>query len=388
MTKEQKKPVVMQILPALESGGVERGTIDVAKALKKADFEPIVMSHGGVLVYQLREAKINNITLPVNSKNPLTIFRNIKKIIKVIEENKVDIVHVRSRAPMWSAYFACKKTGTKLVATVHGTYSLKFAAWPNFKPKRLYNSIMLKADRIIVVSNFIKNYLTENYCDKVEPFSHKIKVIQRGVDLITFDSAKVSKNRIIDLITKWNLPEDKKIIMFPARFTGWKGHEFLIEALTKVKGDFCCIFVGSDHGHEEFRMKIEDKIVASNLSGKVKMVGMCKDMAAAYAISHAVISASVRPEAFGRISIETQAMERIIIATNIGGSLETIIDKKTGFLVEVNNSAEFAEAIEKVLNLSEEEAKEIGKVARKNVEDNFSNQKMCDETIGLYREML
>ncbi len=385
---ENKKTVLMQILPALESGGVERGTVDIAKTLKKAEFEPIVVSAGGVLVYQLREAKINHITLPVNSKNPITIFRNIKKLEKLITEHKVDIVHVRSRAPMWSAYYACKNTGTKLVSTVHGTYSLKFLRWNNFLPKRFYNSVMLRADKIIVVSNFIKNYLVENYYGKYAGFADKVMVIQRGVDLKSFDAEKVSKNRIIDLITKWNLPEDKKIIMLPARFTAWKGHEFLIDALAQVKGNFCCIFVGSDHGHGKFRKKIEEKVVKSQLSGKVRVMGICKDMSAAYAVSHAVISSSVRPEAFGRVAIEAQAMGRIIIATKIGGSLETIIDKKTGFLVELNDSKKFAEVIDKILNLSEEEAKEIGKAARKHVEENFSNEKMCEETLKVYRSLL
>ncbi|MBU6339808.1 MAG: glycosyltransferase family 4 protein [Rickettsiales bacterium] len=388
MSKDQKKPTVMQILPALESGGVERGTIDIAKALKKADFEPIVMSCGGILVYQLKEAKINHIALPVNSKNPLIIFRNIKKIRKIIIENNVDIVHVRSRAPMWSAYYACKKTNAKLVSTVHGTYSLKFAFSQNFVLKRLYNSIMLRADKIIVVSDFIKSYLAENYHDKIPEFTSKITVIQRGVDLKNFNKAKVSKNRIIDLITKWNLPEDKKIIMLPARFTAWKGHEFLIDALTKVKSDFCCILVGSDHGHENFRIRIEEKIVKSGLSGKVKIVGVCKDMAAAYAVSHVVLSTSVRPEAFGRIAIESQAMEGITIATKIGGSLETVVDGKTGFLIDVDNIDQLAETIDRALNLSEEEAKKIGESARKNIEENFSNEKMCDETLKVYRSLV
>jgi glycosyltransferase involved in cell wall biosynthesis len=385
---EQSKPVIMQILPALESGGVERGAIDIAKALKKADFEPIVVSNGGILVYQLNEAKIKHITLRVNSKNPLTIFSNIRKIVELIKENNVDIVHVRSRAPMWSAYFACKETGTKLVSTVHGTYSLNFLFWKVFPLKKIYNSIMLQADSIIVVSQFIKEYLGQNYQDKNKSFpAEKITVIQRGVELDYFNFEKVSKTRIIDLSKKWNLPDDKKIILMPARFTEWKGHEFLIEALTKVKNNFLCVLVGSDHGHKKFRKKIENKIVKNNLEGKVKVVGICKDMPSAYAISNVVICPSVKPEAFGRIAIEAQATSRIIISTKIGGSLETIIDGKTGFLVEVGESQKLAELIDQVLNFSDEKAQEIGIAARKNVEEKFSNQKMCDDTIKVYRSL-
>ncbi len=392
MTKEQKKPVVMQILPALENGGVERGTIDIAKALKKADFEPIVVSSGGVLVYQLREAGITHVTLPVATKNPLTIFFNIKKLTHLITEHKVDVVHVRSRAPMWSAYFACKKTGAKLVATVHGTYSLNLGGWKIFPPKKYYNSVMLRADRIIAVSNFIKEYLLENYKNKNQELSseivNKISVIQRGVDLRYFDLEKISQSRIVNLITQWHLPEDRKTILLPARFTAWKGHEFLIEALKKMERDFCCVMVGSDHGHKVYRKKIEYAVVDAGLAGKVKVVGLCKDMPAAYALSHIVVSSSVKPEAFGRVAIESQAMERITIATKIGGALETIIDEETGFLVEVGDSDRLAKLLDDALNFSEEESRKMGEAARRNIEQNFSNEKMCEDTIEVYRSLI
>ena len=380
---------MMQILPGLQSGGVERGVIDIAKALKKSDFEPIVVSKGGILVYQLREAGIAHIELPVHSKNPLTIYSNNKKIAKLIAEYHVDIVHVRSRAPMWSAYFACKKTHTKLVATVHGTYSLNLFGWKIFPLKRIYNALMLKADEIIAVSGFIKDYLIKNYQkNHLTSLADKIVTIQRGAELGYFDYAKVSKSRIIDLSKKWHLPDDKKIILMPARFTAWKGHEFLIEALSQVKNDFFCVMIGSDHGHKKFRKRIENKIVEKNLAGKVQLCGICKDMPTAYAVSHLVVCPSVRAEAFGRIAIEAQASSRIIIATKIGGSLETVIDGKTGFLVEVGDVEKFAQLIDKALEMPKEEADEMGVAGRKNIEENFSNEKMCNETIKVYREVL
>jgi glycosyltransferase involved in cell wall biosynthesis len=392
MTANNKKPVLMQILPALENGGVERGTIDIARALKKADFEPIVVSKGGILTYQLREAGITHITLPVDTKNPLTIFLNIKKIIHLIAQYKVDLIHVRSRAPMWSAYFACKKTKTKLVSTVHGTYSLNLMSWKVFPLKKIYNSMMLKADRVIAVSNFIKEYLVKNYGERNQSLDSKIvdkiKVIQRGVDLKYFDLEKVSQTRIINLINQWNIPEDHKIILLPSRFTAWKGHEFLIKSLAKVRNDFCCIMLGSDHGHKKFRKKIEQMVSQFGLEGKVKIVGLCKEMPTAYAVSHIVISSSVKPEAFGRVAIESQAMERITIATKIGGSLETVVENKTGFLVEVDDQERLAELIDHALELSQEEAKAIGKSARDHIVKNFSNEKMCDDTIAIYRELI
>lgn len=389
MSRTEKKAVIMQILPALENGGVERGTIDIAKALKKEGFEPIVVSKGGILVYQLKEAKINHIQLNVSTKNPIKIYQNIAKISQLIRENSVDIVHVRSRAPMWSAYFACKKTNTKLVATVHGTYSLKYLFWKNFAPKRFYNSIMLKADRIIVVSQFIKDYLLENYQSKIQNFPlEKISIIQRGVDLEYFNLAKVSKNRIIDLSRKWNLPDDKKIILMPARFTEWKGHEFLIDSLARVKHNFLCLMVGSDHGHKAFRKKIENKIIELDLQGRVKIAGVSKDMPVLYAISHLAVCPSLRPEAFGRIAIEAQAMQRPIISTKIGGSLETVVEGKTGFLVEVGDVSKMAELIDHVLDFSDEKSAEIGAAGYENVKTKFSNEKMCSSTLEIYRSLL
>lgn len=376
---------VMQILPALESGGVERGTIDIAKSLKKLGHESIVVSAGGVMVYQLREAGIPHFEMAVNSKNPFKIFANIKKIQKLINDFGIEIVHVRSRAPMWSAYFACKKTTAKLVSTVHGTYSLGFFGFKNFAPKRIYNEIMLKAERIIVVSNFIKDFLKQNYPGN---FDDKVTVIQRGADLNYFNSAAVSNTRVIDLIKKWNLPEDKKIILMPARFTSWKGHEFLIESLAKVKSDFFCVMIGSDHGHKNYRKKVEELILAKNLAEKIRIVGLCKDMQSAYGMSHLVICPSIRPEAFGRISIEAQASSKIIIATKIGGALDTIIDGETGFLVEVGDSENLASLIDKVLNMTKDETDVFGANARKNVEENFSNEKMCDSTIKLYQSVV
>ena len=382
MTQKLRKVVVMQILPKLENGGVERGVVDIAKSLKKLDFEPIVVSSGGVLVYQIKEAGILHIQLPVNSKNPLTIYRNVKKLVDLIHEHAVDVIHVRSRAPMWSAYFACKKTGTKLVSTVHGTYSTNLLGWKNFPLKKLYNAIMLKADAIIAVSGFIKDYLLQNY-QISNP--EKITVIQRGADLNYFNCEKVSQSRMVNLSQKWHLPEDKKIILMPARYTSWKGHEFLLDALAKVQNDFFCVMVGSDHGHKIFRKRIESKIMRDNLAGKVRVYGICKDMPAAYSMAHFAVCPSIRPEAFGRISIEAQASSRVIVATKIGGSLETVIDEKTGFLIDVGDVDCLAATIDKLLEMPKNQVDEMGRAARKNIELNFSSEKLCAETVNVYR---
>ena len=385
----QKKITVMQIIPALESGGVERGVIDIAKSLKDNGFTALVVSGGGAMTYQLREAGIEHIKLAVNSKNPLTIYKNIGKIAALIKEYQVDIVHVRSRAPAWSAYYACKKTGCKLVSTFHGSYSLCLFGKSKSSLKMLYNSIMLKADKIIAVSNFIKNHIQENYSKYLENSTSKLTVIHRGADLDYFSVSKVSKERIIALSKIWDLPDDKNIIMLPGRITAWKGHEFLIDALSKVKNtDFLCLIVGSKKGHELYEKRLITRIESNNLAGKVRIVDAVKDMPAAYMLCDLVISASIRPEAFGRIAIEAGAMSKIAIATNIGGSLETIINNKTGFLVESENIQDLADKIDYALTLNTAKKEQIAQNAQNHIALNFSNKKMCEQTIKLYKQVL
>lgn len=386
--KEGNKFVVAQIIPSLHSGGVERGAIDIAKTLKKNNMTPLVVSSGGRLVSQLRKYGIQHIDLPVHSKNPITIFLNIGRIKKLIKNYNINILHVRSRSPMISAYFACKKCNIPLVSTFHGTYSFKLIS-SNSKIKSFYNSFMVKANHVIAVSNFIKKYILDNF-DKEsnKELENKISVIQRGVDLDYFNINKISKYHITEIVNKWNLPENKNIITLPGRITSWKGHEFLLNALKKVKSDYYCIFVGSDHGHEQFYKKLEKQIIESGLEGKVRFVGVCENMPAVYAISSLIVCPSIKPEAFGRIAIEAQANSRLVIATNIGGYLETIIDKKTGFLVNPYDADEFAKLIDHCLNLNNEEYEKIISEARKNVEENFSNEKMFNATLDVYKKLL
>jgi len=393
----KKPPVIMQILPALVSGGVERGVVDVGKAVAQAGFESIVVSNGGTMIQQFNGSKVKHIKLPLHSKNPLTIYLNIKRLAKIITDNQVDLIHIRSRSPAWSTYFAYKKIIKKaeqknqcqIISTVHGSYSLNLFSKKISKLKLKYNAIMLKPKFIIAVSDFIKNYIYQNYSGIENLADKKIEVIHRGVDLNYFCNSKVPQSRIVQLIEQWDLPDDKQIIMLPARITGWKGHEFLISALAKVQNqNFFCIMVGSSKGHETFAKKLEQKIKENNLQGKIKIVGETKDMPAAYLVSDMVISSSIRPEAFGRIAIEAGSIGRIIIATNIGGSLETVIDGQTGFLVEVNNVNKLAQIIDQVLTMGKSEKEHMQQSAIKHITENFSNQKMLDKTIEFYKQIL
>jgi glycosyltransferase involved in cell wall biosynthesis len=384
-----KKAVIMQILPSLNNGGVERGVVDIAKSVLEAGFESIVVSSGGPMVKQFAGLKVKHITLPVHSKNPFTIFQNIKKLAKIIKEYEVNLVHIRSRAPAWVAYFACRKTNCQMASTIHGPYSNHLFSQKISKLKLKYNSVMLRPKFIIAVSNFIKNYIFENYSEITDLSKKETEVIHRGADLNYFSNQKVSSNRTVQLINQWNLPDDKQIIMLPARITAWKGHEFLVEALTKVKSqNFFCIMVGNVDGHNAFAKKLEQKIKDNSLEGKIKLVGQAKDMPAAYLVSDLVISSSIKPEAFGRVAIEAGAMGRIIIATNIGGSLETIIDGKTGFLVEAGNSDDLAAKIDEVLAMDKSKKEQICQNAVKHIAENFSNRKMLDATIKFYHKIL
>lgn len=386
---EKKPAVIMQILPALNSGGVERGVMDIAKTVAKNGFDSIVVSGGGAMIQQFIGSKVRHILLPVYSKNPFVIYRNIKKLTALIQEHQVDLVHIRSRIPGWVAYFACQKTNCKMVSTVHGSYSTSLLSKKISQWKLKYNAVMLKPKFIIAVSEFIKNYIFQNYSTIVDLGHKEITVIHRGADLNYFSNQKIQPSRTVDLIAKWDLPDDKQIIMLPGRITGWKGHEFLISALAKVQNqNFFCIMVGSYLGHKKYCQKLEKTIHQNGLEGKIKIVGETKDMPAAYLISDLVISSSIKPEAFGRVAIESGAMGRIIIATNIGGSLETIIDGKTGFLVEPGNVEELAKKIDEILVMEKSTKETICQNAIKHIANNFSNQKMLDATVEFYRHIL
>lgn len=384
MTKDKIKPVLLQVLPSLISGGVERGTIDIVKASTEAGFDALVASKGGKMSHQVIQAGGKHIELPVDTKNPFKIWKNVKLISKVIKDYDVDIVHVRSRAPAWSCYYACKQTGCKLVTTVHGTYSLGKGLVRKFKT--FYNSSMLKGDKIIVVSNFIKDYVMNNYKEIDES---KITVIHRGIDVDYFSPDNVPTQRLLMMQKQLNVPDDRNIILLPGRLTSWKGQEYFIKSLTKVKNkDYFCVLMGDDKGHQTYRKRLEKLIIDNKLTNHVKIIGNTGDIPAAYMLSDIVVSSSTRGEAFGRVAPEGCAMKRLVIATKLGGSIETIIDSETGWLVESENVKETAETIDKVLNLSKTERKKITDKARKNIEKNFSLDLMCSKTIKLYREVL
>ncbi len=377
--ENQKQPVLLQVLPSLHSGGVERGTIDVTKAAVKAGFKVIVASAGGYMSHQVTSAGGKHITLPLVSRNPFAIWRNIGRLKKVIKEYQVDIVHARSRAPAWSAYFAAKKMGVPFVTTFHGVYSLGAPF------KRFYNKIMTKGERVIAISEFIRDHMIQNYGVS----SEKITVIHRGVDVEQFDAKKVTERRMVQMIDRLRLPEDKAIILLPGRITRWKGQSVLLDALKLLpKKDIFCVLLGDDEKHPGYRDELRRTILKEGLAPYVTMIGNINDMPAAYRLANVVLSTSVRPEAFGRVPAEAGAIGRIVIAPKHGGACEIIADGNTGWLVEPGNAKALADAIQEALALSDQERDEMGKKAAARVRRLFTVDKMCEATIALYREVL
>ncbi|MBT4921404.1 MAG: glycosyltransferase family 4 protein [Rickettsiales bacterium] len=369
---------IMQLVPTMNSGGIERGTIEIADATVKEGFRSIVLTKGGVLESRLTKVGSKVIKLDIASKNPITIWRNINKIVKIIKDEKVDIVHARSRVPAWSAYYACRKTKAKFLTTFHGVYSGTSLL------KKKYNSIMTKADLVISISDFITKHMVDNY--GVNP--KKIRKIYRGVDLKLFDKKRVSIDQVVKYTSQWNVPEDKHIILLPGRLSRWKGQEVLIEALAQIKEEnFFCLILGDRTKSPKFTQKLERLIDHHGLSDRIGIYDNVQDILNLYHISHLVISTSTRPEAFGRVMIEAGAMGKIMIATNHGGACETIIDERTGFLVEPNNPKLLASRIKKVINLTKAKRALIKKAAVKHVNENFSIDLMKGKTIEVYKEL-
>ncbi len=376
----QEGPAILQILPRLDTGGVERGTLEIAESLRNAGALPIVVSAGGQMVRELERMDAVHVQLPVHTKNPLKIWKNIKAVEAVIRQYDVKLVHARSRAPAWSARAAARNCGVPFITTFHGTY--------NRGPlgiKGPYNAVMASGDRVIAISNFISRHVQELYRTPVE----KIRVIPRGVDVDRFNSAAVSAERMIKLATEWRLPEDVPVVMLPGRLTRWKGQHVVLDALSHLSTrNLRCLLVGSDQGRTKYRESLEAAIKKKGLESVVHIVNGCNDMAAAYLLSDFVISASTDPEAFGRVVVEAQAMGRPVIASRHGGPLETVTPGETGWLVAPGDGRDLAKALDAALATTQEERDRMAAACIKQAREVYSRQNMCQRTLELYREVL
>ena len=378
--KDSRGATILQVLPALGSGGgVERGTVEIVRAITESGGRALVASAGGIQVHEVNRAGGIHFDLPMNSKNPIIIYKNIRRLVELIKEEKVDLVHVRSRAPAWSTFYAARQTGLPLITTFHGTYNAE-----NFL-KRAYNSVMTRGDRVIAISDFIGEHVHRYYG---VPAS-RLRIIHRGVDLFRFNRAKVSAERIVQLAGAWRITEGHPVIMLPGRLTRWKGQVEFIEAVARLnRRDIRCLIVGSDQGRSDYRQNLESLVKKYDLGEVVRIVDHCSDMPAAYMLSDVVVSASTDPEAFGRVIIEAQALGRPVIASDHGGARETVLKDQTGWLVPPGDVDALSLALGKVLELDEESRTSLSDTAITNVVENFSREKMCSQTLAVYDEVL
>ena len=378
---------VLQVIPRLGYGGSETGCYDLAHYLVENDCSSYIVTSGGELLRYVNKKKVKVIRLPVHSKNPILMFFNSLILIFIILFFNISIVHARSRAPAWSCLLATKVTRRKFVTTFHGTYNF------NGFMKKFYNSVMLRSDLIIAGSNFIFSHINENYSKYLINLKKKFLVIFRGINTDYFNSNIIKQLEENKLISFWNIDKNKKLILLPGRLTSWKGQEMFIEAINLVNKEidpetFNVVILGSDQGRKIYKQKLLRLVEQHRLANQVKFIDNCKNMPVAYKISDLIVSSSIEPEAFGRVSIEAQSMEKPIIASNIGGSKETIINDKTGFLFEAGKPASLSKKIIEVLQLDETTLKFLGNEGRKNVIKKFNIEKMCFSTYLEYKKLI
>ncbi len=376
---------VLQVIPKLGYGGAETGCYDIAHYLAENDCKSFIVTSGGELLKFVDRKKVKIFRLPVQSKNPLLILINAFILIGIILIYNISLVHARSRAPAWSCLLATKITGRKFVTTFHGTYNFKSNI------KKIYNSVMIRSDLIIAGSNFIFSHIKQNYSKYLNE-KKKLLVIFRGINVDYFDPTTKIEIDEKKLLKKWDIQKDKKIILLPGRLTSWKGQEVFIEAINLVNVElgyeaFYAVILGSDQGRDLYKKKLVRLSEQYRLSKQIRFIDHCKDMALAYKVSDIVVSASTEPEAFGRVAVEAQSMEKLIIASNIGGSNETIIDEKTGFLYEAGNAKSLSNKILRILNMDETLLKSIGNEGRKNIVQKFNVEKMCFSTYSEYKRL-
>ena len=377
---------VLQVIPKLGYGGAETGCYDIAHFLAEKECGSFIVTSGGELLKYVKKSKVKVFRLPVHSKNPILIFFNTAILSLIILFNNINIVHARSRAPAWSCYFACLVTRRKFITTFHGTYNF------NNKFKKFYNSVMLKSKLIIAGSNFIFNHINENYSEYLRK-KIKLRVIFRGINVEYFNEKNVSILKQEKLKSEWKLSSSNFIILLPGRLTSWKGQEKFIEALNILvedynKFNFQAILLGSDQGRKVYKKKLINLAQRYRLSKKVVFADHCKDMPIAYSLADSVVSSSIKPESFGRVAVEAQAMGKPIIASNIGGSKETILNGKSGFLYKHDDPRELAKSLNKVMELDQEVLNSIGNEGRKNVIKKFDVDVMCDSTLREYKKLL
>ncbi len=384
------KATILQIIPRLDTGGAELSTVEMTDAIVRVGARALVVTAGGQLTERIEALGGEVIALPVATKNPIGILRNAQRLATLVERENVDLIHARSRAPAWSAFMAARRTKRPFVTTYHGAYSETNAF------KRWYNGIMARADKIIANSQYTADLIQSRYATSL----NRISIIYRGIDIDTFNPANISAERIAVLRQQWQVPANARIILHPARLTKWKGHDIVIEAAAHLANaehnqEFVIVCAGDDQGRTDYRADLLTAIDSKGLAGTIRLVGHVDDMPAAYLASHATLIASTEPEAFGRTSIESQAMGCPVIATRLGAPPETVLAPpttaaaaRTGWLIAPGAPDELAATLRQALAMPLDERDKIHQRARQNVTSRFTLRAMQDQTLAVYDQLM
>ena len=380
-----KNKRILQIIPNMEIGGAERTVLEITSFLKDAEFSSLVLTSGGKLIGELEKENIEVIKLKIDKKNPYSIIKNFFLFIKIFREKKIDLVHVRSRAPAWSAIFAAKKIGIPVLTTWHGHVSNSSFI------KKIYNSIMLRGDAVIANSAYTAERISKIYNIDL----NKIDIISRGVNVESFEGSKFSNTEISNMRKMWSVDDNKIIILFPARLTRWKGHLVTIEAINLLKKEkffdhVIFLFAGEKAGAENYIKKLNSIITKFKLQENIKLVERIENMPLAYHASDIVLSPSIEPEPFGRIPIEAQAAGKTIIASDHGAVKDTIKNGNnfTGFKVKPNDPQALSIAIKQSITMDKKDLTKMHERAISNVKNNFSLENMCKKTLEVYKRLL
>ncbi len=374
-----RPPVVLQVLPSLFTGGVERGTIEITQAVAEAHAVALVASAGGPLVRSIERAGGRHFTMPLQARNPVTIWRNAARLEALIRAENVSLVHARSRAPAWSAWLACRRTGAHFVTTYHGVYG------ENLPFKRRYNAVMVKGEVVIAASHYVAREIQRRH--KVDPA--RIRIIPRGVDPMVFAPDVVSPARLVRMAQTMRVPDGMHTVVIPGRLTSWKGQAVLLRAIARLPWtEVCCVLVGSDQGRTKYSRELERLSESLGIADRVRIIGQVEDMPAALMLSDVVVHASTEAEAFGRVVIEAQAMGRPVIATNLGGPSETVQDGVTGWLTDPGDVDGLVRALVAALSMDAEARSALGYRARASVLSRYTLRAMRDATLDVYETVL
>lgn len=375
---------LLQVVPELETGGAEQTTLDVAQAVVRLGGKALVATRGGRMTSRLVADGGQLVAMPVQSKNPLVMLGNAARLADLIRKEKVTMVHARSRAPAFSALWAAHVTKTPFVATYHGVYKAKSDL------KRWYNAVMTRGDLVIANSDYTRDHvLAEHHLDPA-----RIVSIPRGVDLVRFDPKAVKPARIKDLKAAWGIdPEDRQVkLLLAGRLTRIKGHLLIIAAAAKLKAEgvdnFLILFAGDDQGRTGYSEEIEAAIQAAGLGDHVRVVGHCDDMPAAYLACDLAMLPTTVPESFGRTAVEPQTLGRPVLASNHGGTTETVVHGETGWLVAPGDVEAWSAALKTAIATGPRKLAAMGKVAAERSRRLYSVDAMCAATLAAYERVL